>query len=123
MNLWGEEEGIVSNAGLEQIKEVKNKYKIGKKKKISFQVNCIAEAESQTKRIFIFYDSHVNFQDLVDYSCKNVLEKKDCLKKRLVKISQNMLILQIKFIVSKAFLANRGDKIKALAIFISTIPS
>lgn len=33
MNLWGEEEGIVSNAGLEQIKEVKNKYKIGKKKK------------------------------------------------------------------------------------------
>lgn len=66
MNLW-EEEGIVSNAsGLEQIKEVRNKYKIGKKKKnISFQDNCIKEAESQTKRIFIFfYDSHVNFQDL-----------------------------------------------------------
>lgn len=54
MNLWGEEEGIVSNAGLEQIKEVKNKYKIGKKKKLVFKLIALQKLKAR-RNAFSFF--------------------------------------------------------------------
>lgn len=56
MNLW-EEEGIVSNAsGLEQIKEVRNKYKIGKKKKILvFKIIALKKLKARQNAFSFFF--------------------------------------------------------------------